>query len=185
MKRSIALMSALLLLFFLGAAAGFAQSGSLAVSTKRTVVDGVVNPAEYSYNQEFGPLTLSANRTAETLYLAVAGKTDGWVAVGLGSLKMNGSTIFMGFVGNNGKAQFKVQAGNGHSHRDAPAGETATVVSYALKETGGVTTMEIALKSSAYIKSGQSALELIFAVGEDKSFVPYHSYRNSLSLKLS
>jgi hypothetical protein len=184
MKRSTALLSALSLLLLLCAAAGFAQGAGLAVTAAKPVVDGVVHPGEYSFTQQSGPLTLSASRSADTLYLAVTAKTDGWVAVGLGSLKMNGSMIFMGFVGTDGKAQFKPQAGSGHAHKDASVSVSETVISSAIKEADGVTTMEIALKAGAYVKSGQQALELILAVGEDKSFVPYHSYRNSLSLKL-
>ena len=101
MKRSLALMSALLMLFFLGAATGFAQSGSLAASTNKTVVDGVVNPGEYSYNQEFGPLSPVRRIAPRTPCTSRSReRRTGWVAVGLGSLKMNGSTIFIGFVGN-------------------------------------------------------------------------------------
>jgi hypothetical protein len=178
MKRSILFLVTLSLLLALGAASGFAQS--LAVTANKTVVDGVVHPDEYSFTQASGPLTLYANRTASTLNLALTGKTSGWVAVGLGSLKMNGATIFMGFVGNDGKVQFKPQLGSGHSHKDA----AAAVISYAIKSEGDTTTMEIALDAKEYAKSGQAALNLIFAMGEDKSFVSYHSYRSALSLKL-
>jgi hypothetical protein len=178
MKRSTLSFAVFCLLLALGAAAGFAQS--LAVTTNKTVVDGVVHPDEYSFTQASGPLTLYASRTATTLNLALTGTTSGWVAVGLGSLKMNGATIFMGFVGNDGKVQFKPQAGSGHSHKDT----TAAVISYAITTAGDTTTMEISLKASEYVKSGQSSLDLIFAMGEDKSFVSYHSYRGALSLKL-
>lgn len=179
MKPSTLFPAVLCLLLALGAASGFAQS--LAVTTNKTVVDGVVHPDEYSFTQASGPLTLYANRTATTLNLALTGKTSGWVALGLGSLKMNGATIFMGFVGNDGKGQFKTQAGNGHSHTDA----TAAVISYAIKAEGETTTMEISLNASEYVKSGQASLDLIFAMGGDKSFVSYHSYRSALRLKLS
>jgi hypothetical protein len=185
MRRSIVLISVSVLLFALVGAEGFAQSGSLPVSVIKTVVDGVAHPNEYSFSQAFGPLTLSANRTADTRYLAVAGKTSGWVAVGLGSLKMNGATIFMGFVDGDGKVQFKAQAGAGHTHTDAAKSVTGTVISSAITEAGGTTILEIALKAGAYITSGQPALDLIFALGEGKSFTPVHSYRNATSLKLN
>lgn len=183
MKRSMKLTTVVLLFTTLVAMTGFAQS--LAVTTNKTMVDGVVKAGEYSFSQEFGPLTLYANRTADTLHLAVVGSTTGWVAVGVGSLKMNGATIFMGFVGPDGKVQFKPQAGTGHRDINADKSVDESVVSYQIKEAGGKTTLEIALKSAAYIKSGQLALDLIFAVGDDKSFTPYHSFRGSLSLKLS
>ena len=98
---------------------------------------------------------------------------------------MNGSTIFMGFVDANGKVQFKPQEGTGHRHVNAASSVEDSIVSYQVKEAGGKTTLEIALKAADYIKSGQPTLDLIFAVGDDKSFTPYHSSRGSVSLKLS
>ena len=184
MRRLIVLISVSILLFALVGAAGFAQSGSLPVSAMKTVVDGVVHPNEYSFSQAFGPLTLSANRTADTLYLAVVGKTSGWVALGVGSARMNGATIFMGFVDGDGKVQFKAQAGAGHGHADAAKSVSDTILSSAIIEAGGTTTLEIALKPGPYITSGQSALDLIFAIGGDKSFTGRHSYRGATSLKL-
>jgi hypothetical protein len=179
MKRLTLFLATSCLLLALGAGAAFAQS--LAVTTNATVIDGVVHPEEYSFTKASGPLTLFANRTADTLTLALTGKTSGWVALGLGSLKMNGATIFMGFVGNDGKVQFKPQLGSGHSHADG----TAAVISYAIKAEGDTTTMEISLDAKEYAKAGQSSLDLIFAMGKDKSFASYHSYRNALSLTLS
>jgi hypothetical protein len=183
MKRKMKLSAVVLLLLALVGTAGFAQS--LAVGTAKPVIDGVVKAGEYTWTQQFDTITLYASRTADTLSLAVVGSTTGWVAVGLGSLKMNGATIFMGFVGADGKVQFKPQSGNGHRHVDAKEPSVAdSIVSYQIKEAGGKTTLEIALKAADYVKSGQAALDVIFAVGEDKSFTPYHSSRGSVSLKL-
>ena len=184
MKRFPAFLFSLVLIIVLGAAA-FGQGKSLAITTNKTAVDGVVNPAEYSFSQDFGELSLYANRTADTLYLAVVGNTTGWVSVGLGSLKMDGSTIFMGYVGADGKVQFKTQAGSGHSHKDVSADVAATVVTYAMKEAGGKTTLEIALKPAAYVKGGQTALQVIYAEGTEKSFIPRHMFRGALSIPLA
>jgi hypothetical protein len=172
-----------MLVFGLVAAAGFAQDASLVVGANKTVVDGAIKADEYSFTKDFGSLALFANRTADTLYLAVDGKTSGWVAVGLSSLKMNGATIFMGFVGGDGKVQFKPQTGSGHSHSGG-ADVGTTIVSYAIKEANGRTTLELALKADAYLSKGQATLDLIFAVGPEKSFSPRHTYRGALSLKL-
>jgi hypothetical protein len=183
MKRPIKLTAVLVLFLAVAAAAAFAQS--LAVGTGKTVIDGVVKAGEYSFSQQFDTVTLYANRTADTLSLAVVGSTSGWVAVGLGSMKMNGATIFMGFVDADGKVQFKPQEGTGHRHINAAKSVEDTIVSYQIKEAGGKTTLEIAVKAADYVKAGQAALDLIFAVGQDKSFTPYHSSRGSVSLKLS
>jgi hypothetical protein len=181
-NRSLAFLFSIVLLTALGAAA-FGQS--LATTTTKTVVDGVVNPAEYSFSKSFEGLTVYANRTADALYLAVVGETTGWVALGLGSMKMDGSTIFMGYVGSGAKVQFKTQAGSGHSHKDVGADVAATVVSYAMKEAGGKTTLEVQLKLASYVKPGQAALEITYAMGTEKSFIPRHFMRGALSLPLA
>jgi hypothetical protein len=183
-RRSFAFFFSIVFSIALGTAA-FGQAKPLATTTNKTVVDGVVNPAEYSFSQNFDDLSLSANRTADALYFGLVGNTTGWVSVGLGSLKMDGSTIFIGFVGSDGKAQFKAQAGSGHSHKDAGGDVAATVISYAMKESGGKTTLEIALKPAAYIKAGQTALQVIYAEGTEKSYIPRHMFRGALSIPLA
>ncbi len=183
MKRSSMFSCAVILLLTLVGATGFAQS--LAVTTNKTVIDGAVKADEYSFSKQFDSLTLYANRTKDMLSLAIVGDTTGWVSVGLGSLKMDGATIFMGFMGNDGKAQFKTQAGTGHRHADAPKSVADSVSAYAIKEADGKTTLELSLTPAAYIKNGQAALDIIYAVGEEKSFIPRHSSRGALSLKLN
>jgi multisubunit Na+/H+ antiporter MnhF subunit len=171
-----------LMLAFVGTAS-FAQS--LAVSTGKPVVDGVINANEYSFTQDFGQMKLYLHRTADTLYVGVVGNTSGWVAVGLDSLKMDASTIFMGYV-VDGKAQFKPQVGMGHTHQDtAEKAITDSVISYAMKEDGGKTVLELALKAAPYISAGQKELDVIYAIGAAKAFTPYHSFRGSVKVPLS
>ena len=183
MKSSTQFSCALVLLLALVGAAGFAQS--LSITTNKPVIDGVVKAGEYGFTQQFDSLTLYANRTKDLLSFAIVGDTTGWVSVGLGSLKMDGATIFIGFVGADGKVQFKTQVGTGHRHTDAPKSVEGSVTAYAMKEADGKTTLEFSVTPAAYIKSGQATLDVIYAVGEDKSFVPRHSSRGSLTLKLN
>jgi hypothetical protein len=185
MKRSIFFTALVILFLAIAGTVSFAQNARLVPSTNKVVVDGVVNANEYSFSQDFGQLKLYANRTADTLSLAAVGATTGWVSIGLGSLKMDKSTIFIGFIGNDGKVQFKPQAGTGHMHKDTDKSVADTLTSYAMKEADGKTTLEFSLKAGAYIAADQSVLDLIWAVGEDKSFIPRHSSRGSLSLKLN
>lgn len=162
----------------------FAQDRLVTSSTK-PLVNGVVKTGEYTYMHDFDQqLALYASRTRDVLYVGVVGKTSGWVAFGLGSQRMDGAAIFMGFVGADGKVSFKPQLGRGHRHSDAPADINDTVISYAMKEAGGQTTLEVAVKADAFIKKGQSALDVIYAMGDQKSFSPYHSYRGATSLPL-
>ncbi len=163
----------------------FAQDKVLAVTSTRPVVDGVVQAGEYTYMHDFDhQLTLYASRTADTLYFGLVADTKGWVAVGLGSKKMEGSTIFMGFVDTDGKPSFKTQLGKGKRHADAPAEISALVTSYAIKQAGGKTTLELAVKADAFIKPGQSTLSVIYAIGDEASYTKYHSYRGATSLAL-
>ncbi len=181
-SRLVVVVTAVLLMGVV--AADFAQA-RLAVSAKKPVVDGVVSPNEYTYSQDFDQqVSLSMSRTADTLYVAVVGATRGWVAFGLGSERMDGADIFIGYIGADGKVSFRPQLGKGHRHGEAPADIAGSVESSAMKEAGGKTTLEVALKAGTYIKSGQSALDVIFAIGDQKSFTPYHSYRGATSIAL-
>lgn len=161
------------------------SSTPLGISASGPVVDGVVNRGEYTYTRDFGALALSVSRTAETLILAVVGKTTGWVAVGTGAQKMDGATIFIGFVDKDGKVQFKPQIGQGRTHKDTTPDVASTIAASVMKETGGSTTLELALKSAAYIVKGQDSLDLILAVGPEDSFFPRHTFRTPLSITLA
>jgi hypothetical protein len=165
--------------------AGAAFADSLAVTTTQPTVDGVVKAGEYSYSKDAQQLTLYVNRTADALSVAVVGKTAGWVAFGLGSLRMDGATIFMGYVQPDGTVQLKPQAGQGHSHRDTTKDVQDTILASAMTESSGVTTLEVTLRPDTYVKSGQSVLDLIYAEGSDDSFQPKHMFRGTLELTLS
>jgi hypothetical protein len=160
------------------ACVSLAEDKALGVGTTSPEVDGVVKAGEYAVQKDFGPMRISLSRTADTLFVAASANNKGWIAVGLGTNVMNGATIFMGFVGDDGKVQFKPQTGSGHTHAD-PSGSAAmdSVVSYAVKEELGKTTLELALKADSYIKGGQSTLDMIFAIGPAKAFSPYHVFR--------
>ncbi len=185
MKRSLSLFSLLLIIFALVGTLSFGQGKALATNTNAPVVDGVVKTGEYSFSQDMDQLSLYANRTADALTIGVVGATKGWVSFGLGSMRMDGSTIFIGFVGPDGKVQFKPQIGSGHRHSDASKDVASTIISYAMKQDGGKTTLEVALKPAAYIKPGQKALEVIWGVGTEPSFTPRHMSRGAVSLALA
>ena len=184
MKKSMLLLSLLgAAVILIGAGLGEEQT-PLPVSSVTTTVDGVVHADEYSFSRDFSALKLFVNRTADILYLGIVANTTGWVGVGLGSLRMDGATIFIGYVGEDGTATLKAQTGTGHTHGDVSGDIPATIVSYAMKEADGKTTLEIALKAGAYISSGQRDLDLIFAMGQEKSFLPHHIFRSSLRLRM-
>jgi hypothetical protein len=177
MQKMIRTLTIAAALAFVGA---FSFAQGLAVGTVKPVVDGVIDASQYGYSQDFGQMTLYFQRTADTLYIGVVGKTAGWVAVGLDSLKMNAAPIFMGFV-QDGKAQFTTQMGAGHSHKDAAV---TSVLSYAMTEKDGKTVLEVALKASLYISADQKELDVIYAIGPEKNFTAYHSFRGAIKVPL-
>jgi hypothetical protein len=153
--------------------------------TAAPVVDGVVNPGEYTFTRDSGDFSLFARRTADTLYLAVKGATTGWAAVGVGALQMDGATIFMGYVDDTGAESFKPQAGMpGHTHEDTPDAVLKTVRAHALTEKDGITTLEVALTVDAYMTATADSLPVIYAIGPDDSFSEYHLEREFTTVPL-
>lgn len=158
----------------------FAQSQTLSVTTNKPAVDGTISPGEYTVKYVQGKVTIYLSRTTDTLYIGIVGGTTGWVAVGLGSLKMDGAVMFMGYVAD-GKPQFTVQQGTGHRHRDLA---NADPISYAVTQADTGTVMEIAVKADSFITADQTALDMIFANGGGANFTLMHVARGSLEVPL-
>ncbi len=163
-----------------------AQESALAVSTSaRPVVDGVVQPGEYALTRELRGATLSLARTADRVYIALSAETAGWVAVGTGTGRMDGSRIFIGFV-KNGEVTFEEDLGRSHTHSAAPdASDAPFVTAHALTESGGRTTLEVELDASRVIAAGATELRLIAAYGGQDSLSAYHRFRTSLTVPLT
>jgi len=161
----------------LAALVGIAGAASaLAQSTQST--DGVIQPGEYSIDRIDGPSHIYASFDDGKIHLAIVGETKGWVAIGVDSKRMNGAKIFMGYVDGNGES-FTTQAGVRHSHHDSSEFEA---LAHAVAQTGNRTTMEIELDRSAFLGPGQSALNIIYAVGNNDSFREYHSFHGTTTL---
>jgi hypothetical protein len=186
MTRSKVFVLVLAVAMFFVAVAGFSQEKTLAVGSAKPIVDGVVEAGEYALKNDYGSMQLYLSRSPDTLYVGTVGLTQGWVAVGLNSLKMDGASIFMGAVGEDGSVRFSPQTGSDHRHSDMKA-ETVSdsVVSYAVTETDGSTTLEIALKAGSYIMDGQNSLDMIFAIGPADTFYASHVFRGSQKVALA
>jgi hypothetical protein len=170
------------LVLFLAAATGGAQeSPDLAVTDARPAVDGVVSQGEYPLSRQIGRATLYASRTADRVFLAVSAPTAGWVAVGTGTGRMDGSRIFIGYV-HQGIVTFREDLGSGHAHGEA--GDAPAALAHALTERDGRTTIEVELDASRVVAAGSTQLRLIAAYGASDSLTPRHAYRTSLTLPL-
>lgn len=182
-KDLVKLLLTTVVALVVGVGAG-AQVMPLIVGTVRPVIDGTIVKGEYQISQELDLCTLYLSRTADTRYIGYLGDAQGWGAVGLGTLRMDGSTILIGSV-IDGKSQFQMQFGGGHRHYDGVPKEVEnTVRSYAIKQHAGSLIMEIALKANAYIKDGQRALSLIYATGDGASFSTMHVARGIFEVNL-
>ena len=120
-------------------------------------------------------------RTADALYVAVSANTTGWVAIGLGSTRMAGATIFIGYV-SQGALQLKVHRGVAHTHTDMTSD---VILLSAAKEEGGRTTIEMKLKPSAFTPANAKDIPAIVAFGGADSFVAMHVYRSPLTVSLA
>lgn len=176
-NRCLACMAVLLLALPLAAAA----QGALGVTTTSATVDGVFADKEYVLVTEAGGMKLGLTWTVDTLYVGLSAPTTGWAAAGIGSPKMDGALMYIGYATGDA-SQLKVQKGAGHRHEDL---EAATPRKYAVKETGGRTVLELALDASKTVTKAQAALDLVLAMGGTDSFVSMHRARAGVSVPLA
>ena len=151
------------------AAAGFAQQ--LSVSRSGVKIDGTVTDKEYALTIPLGRMTVHLNRTADTLDMAITAPTTGWVALGFGSDRMDGASLFLGTV----------QDGVGHGHREVSA---PLAVDYAMTEDKGSTTLEMAFKAADAISAGQRQLMVLAAYGSSDTITAYHTARDRVTVSL-
>jgi hypothetical protein len=181
-KKNLAAILCITALLMAASVAG-AQSKpvELSASDAWVTVDGVSAASEYTATAEIVKTKLSLARDKDNLYVSITGETTGWISVGFGSLKMDGSLMFIGFVGADGKAQGKLQKGTRNTHTDVVSD---ALVQFAMKEAGGVTTLELVLKASSAIAKDARDLPVIWAVGGADSFISPHRTRGSLTVTL-
>lgn len=163
-----------------GIPSAYAEGPVLKQTANEITVDGIAGPGEYTFLYDFKQLSLRLNRTSERLYAAVTAETGGWVGVGLNSSKMNKADIIIGYF-SKGKAVIEEQRGFGHKHKD---NKIPYVVSYAINETSGKTTLEVEFVLKDVIKPGQKTLSMIMAFGASDSLRGYHKQRSTVNVKL-
>jgi hypothetical protein len=163
------------------AAAFPAFSQALAPSARKPTADGVLKADEYSYLGSYAGmrLGLSVSADGKTLYVALEAQTAGWVAVGLGSQKMEGAFLVLGFEAN-GKATISEESGIGHFHKPNAVKKLSAGVA---KETAGVTVLEFALPAAGLL--GGPSLKLMIAYGAADNLMSMHTMYKPLEIPLS
>jgi hypothetical protein len=150
--------------------------------------DGVVTPGEYAHEATFGQVQVWWRNDAKSLYLAMSGKTTGWVSVGLApDNRMQGANYIFGYVAN-GKAQVFDAYGQGATGATHPADQDAggrnDIIASGGSERDGVTLIEAQIpldsgdKFDKALKPGET-VKVIAALGGADDFSARHAFRGS------
>ncbi len=143
------------------------------------VLDGVIAEGEYRFVETKSGIRLASSLSADgsTLYVAVSGATRGWVAFGVGSPRMNGAYMILGFQETGGRTAISEETGVGHSHRPN-AQRVATAV---VREQDGVTTLEASFPAAAFVQNGQ--IQAIAALGNRDDLTSLHRARAAFVIR--
>lgn len=163
------------------AAAAPLAAQTLAPSDKAPAADGTVAPGEYSYSsvQKNMTIHLSLSADGKTLHAALEAPTTGWTAVGLGSLKMDGAFLILGYDAG-GAASVREDTGKGRRHAPNP---NRVLSAQAVRETAGKTVLEFALPAAPH--AAGSSLKLILAYGRRDDFTSTHARYAQVEVPIS
>jgi hypothetical protein len=170
--------SSLLALCFSLAFSFCATAQGLAPSALLPVADGVVNSGEYSLNGTYLNMKFSSSLSSDgkTLFFALEAPASGWVSIGLGSLKMDGAFMVLGYD-DKGKPFISEDTGKGHGHKP---NKTKILESEAVKEENKITTLEFSLPASGF----NGTLKILLAYGRGDNFSSMHSKFTSFEISL-
>ena len=145
------------------------------------VVDGIVAEGEYGLNLQYDGITIGLALVGDTLHVAAAAATSGWVGVGFGSDRMDGARILFSFVDADGQVFFAEQEGRDHTHQDV---SDTMVSAHAVAEVDGTTTLEAALPA-AFVRDSadeEGVFPMIMAYGRRDSVRVVHRFFKSIEL---
>lgn len=173
MKKNVMCILTLLMMFCLTAQV-------LPKGQDTPVSDGIIAPGEYPLVRAAGntDIGIALSSDSAILYLSITAPAEGWVSLGLGSLKMNGAFMVFAFD-NKGKTSITEETGKGKSHS---INKSNVLISSAVKEADGKTVLEFAVKSAEYVKNGK--LDLIAAFGKRDSRTALHAWKTSLTVQI-
>ena len=156
-------------------ASAWAQSATSTAS----VIDGKISVGEYTFTKTGSGITVAARLSADakTLFIAASAPTTGWVAIGLGSRKMSGAFMVLGFV-SDGKQTVSTEMGKGYTHTPVASTDVVAVV----VEDAGVTTLELSLPAAQSVKAGGVAAIAAFGLKDNAKSI--HSKYSSLDIQL-
>jgi hypothetical protein len=166
--------------FLIVSASALGAQNALIASDKIPLLDGSVESSEYQFATEVSGMSLGATLgTDGKLYLSIQAKTGGWVALGVGGSKMDGSRLFLAYDKGT-KQVFDEHRGAGHSHKNTA---DKVVEKWAVKAADGTTALELVLPASAALVEGK--LSLLFAYSSSTVYFLPHKARGSLVLNVT
>jgi hypothetical protein len=134
------------------------------------VADGVMNPNEYAIAFEKQTMKLGFMLSADksVVYVAIQAPAMGWVSVGLGSTRMNGTYMVIGYDAA-GKGVISEETGTPSGHKTNSASILKTK---AVKEAGGQTTLEFSVPAAKFLKGDK--IDMIIAYSDKDDLVSFH-----------
>jgi len=164
----------------LAISASLSAQASLSPSASTPTLDGKIGASEYQFTTDVSGMTVGATLGKNgKLYLSIKAQTSGWVALGIGGSKMDGSRLFLAYD-TGSKQVFTEQLGAGHGHKDAADNVVEKSV---VKAADGVTSLELVLPASAALVDGK--IDVLYAYSDSISYAARHKARGSLSLTVS
>lgn len=175
-------LSVLMMISILSAAA--ASLGALDLEVGRVQIpprmDGTLQEGEYPSQIELAKMRVSVGYQGKTLYMALEGETGGWVALGLGSSRMNQADMIIGFV-LRGLPTLREQKGIFHGHRDT---EDMKLQAWGMTEEDDpvTTVMELQLPLDDDWLTRDGRIQTILAIGNRDNLRSMHSWYDRLVL---
>ena len=141
-------------------------------------VDGMIGSGEYPNRRDLKEGTLYWKVVEEQMFIAYDAPTEGWVSLGFGGLRMDGTLMILGYV-DGGEQAYTVDRGQGHRH--SPISESIDL-DVAVKESSDKTVLEIRIPLSAFPANSSGGSDHIIAFGRRDNFTSLHRYRDAQSL---
>jgi len=149
----------------------------LHAATAEPVVDGTVNPGEYSHDQSLfgGKVVLSYQQDASGgLFIGMRAQAKGYVGIGLGTREMDGATIYFVFKDKEGNAVASEESGKGHGHTKS---DTVTADQTAASARDDSITLEFHL-SADRLPDEKDKISFIVAFSDSPDPTSWHGFFN-------
>lgn len=145
------------------------------------VIDGIFSPGEYASEIPLRDMRLgyALSNNQQEIYFVLEAPTNGWVSIGLGSNRMNGAHMIMGYDDLTNKVIVE-ETGRGRSHSPA---STPILLRSAIAQTGAKTTLEFSVPASLYA-SGRE-LSLIVAYGNQNNIRSRHARHSNHTIRFA